>query len=123
MRIARMAFTRSALLSQNGITLPLLKQMLNLMPPDTALVGCGFDQCSCLDYIFFTSSTFIDVDRGDTVPNIFPQFVRNSDETTSCTHIDFCNAMDSKVSCLHLWSTHVGLVETYEYCKVCNVRK
>lgn len=123
MRVARMAFSPAVLMSQGGIPLDLIRQMLNFLPDDTKLMGCGFDGAQCLHYMFFTSDMFKDIDQFQSCTDIVPHYIRNPDGTNSCTHIDFRDAKDPDVSCPHSWVTVVGFSNTYEYCKLCNVEK
>lgn len=123
MRYVSMPFSQEVLLGQRGISIELMKQMLDLMPQDTKMIGCGIDQTRHLNYMFFTSDMFKDVTDYMVPPYITPYFIRNSDGSVKCEKIDFGDAKDPQVSCLHSWTTHVGFRDSYEYCKLCSVRK
>lgn len=144
-KIARMEFDRLSMMKWGGISSSLFKSMLDLMPPDTAFVGCGFDGMKNIDYMFFTSDQFIDTPQSKTIPDIYCRFLTNNGIATA-ESIDFGNAMPNihslnvnghystltvpstsvpsvSATCNHSWTMHQGLRDSYEYCKMCNVRK
>lgn len=124
-----------------GISSALFKSMLDLMPSDTAFVGCGFDGMQNLDYMFFTSDQFVDTPHAMAIPDIycvFRTYTNGSVRKEVVESIDFGKAMPSHsvvnnayaitlpnaiAPCYHIWVTYNGLGDVYDYCKVCNVRK
>lgn len=139
-KIARMAFDRVSMMKWGGISSSLFKSMLDLMPTDTTFVGCGSDSMYNLDYMFFTSDSFVDTPQAKIIPDIYCSFRTNNGIVTA-ERIDFGNAMPNTHSlmvnghysthtlpsaqgtCNHSWATHQGLRDSYEYCKMCNTRK
>lgn len=121
MRIVRLAFSRAILITQQGISSSLLKEMLDLMPPDTKFVGCGSDPSLHTDYMFFSSESFAEVPQGGSIPDITVWFRTLEDGRVYAEKVDLSAASIS--SCRHNWKSHSGLRDSYDYCTLCNVRR
>lgn len=129
------------MMQYGGIPSALFKSMLDLMPPDTTFVGCGFDGMQNADYLFFTSDQFVDTPQAMAIPDIycvFRTYTNGSVQNTIAESIDFGKAMPSQITaagaytitlpnanalCYHIWVTYQGLGDSYDYCKGCNMRK
>lgn len=136
-----MPFNRLSMMQYGGIPSALFKSMLDLLPPDTTFVGCGFDGMQNSDYLFFTSDQFVDTPQAMTIPDIYCNFrtyTNGSVKTTVAESIDFGKAMPSPTpptgtynitlpnahtSCYHNWIKYNGLGDSYNFCVLCGVRQ
>jgi hypothetical protein len=123
MKIVRMPFSRTVLMSTQGIPTHLLTETFLLMPPDSKLVGCGTDTMYFLDYMFFSSDAFKDIPEASAIPDIIPTFKMNSDGTPYVEKIDFGNVLASGESCYHVWEVVPGFTNSYECCRNCGAKK
>lgn len=116
----RIPFGREFMMHNGGISIPLMKDVLNLLPSDATFAGCGNDGSSCLDYMFFISEQFKDVQPGEIVPNFDVMFTRNSDGTITTFKL---NVPGVQIICNHKWKSYVGIRDNFEFCETCGVRK
>jgi hypothetical protein len=122
-RLARISFSRQALLLGGGLSLGLMNELLSFLPSDSSICGFGSDPCTFEDYIFITSSLFKEADQGQSIPNCYVLINRDSSGDCHIDRIDFSNAIEDRANCTHAWKRYQGFSSFNEECTVCGVTK
>lgn len=143
MRIARLAFNRTFLYSNGGITTEMFKDMMDYLPQGSSIVGIGSAPHIPIDYLFVQNSVFLDTPDGSIPPDIEAKFNRRSDGTAYCSGVDWKNATGTTQTpfgvqviigngkclkapwpkLLHDYEVYVGLRFSEELCKYCGDKK
>lgn len=118
--------SREILCRNGGIPKEIFEQMISLLPKDYSIIGFGEDRTNLLSYMFIKSDSFVDTPELVGPPDITPWFrreVKDGVQRDFCEKIDFGNALQAQAICIHHWVPYVGVMNRYDYCSICGVKK
>lgn len=136
MRIAKITFSSlTTVLPKKAMS-----QMFDFLPADAEIFRFEHGQTFPGEIsILITSKDFKEVVAGDETPQIEPCFRKDYPENWHCEKIDFHDVLEtpstiptfvspnslpvSHKTCSHRWAFYRGIVEIYEYCADCGVKK
>ena len=133
MRIVRIPFSRT-LLRSGKVSKDLMLSVVNALPDGSNIVGFGNSSSEFMDYIFVESNTFKEVSESSMPPDCQVHLICNSG-VTKVDRIDFSNAIEQCFTgvvgmttlkipkCNHNWKLYSGIMDTFEYCTICNEKK
>lgn len=134
----------------NDVGKDLIKQIMDLLPDDTKVLGFSTDSYRGIDFIGVTSKEFPECPPGQGVSEITVELKRTNTELyvsrlfigtdpNDMNTIQWISAPVAKISvsgnalisatrteiehCEHLWERYTGLYQSFEHCKHCGEKK